>query len=139
AVGYVEIALRADDDVIGRAEVVGSRAAYVHFAQRQEELAFRRELADYVVAVVGGPDRARRADTQSVGYFEETFAEALEILSLVIEFQDWRLASVQYVDVASAYGNRGERADLCSRRPFDEARGCVVGGFEGAGGDKNDD
>ena len=92
-------------------------------AEREQQLAFRRVVADDVVAVVGEPDRVVGADMDRMRPLELALAPRAEESARAIEHHERVRAAVEDVDIVVAV----------DAEPGDVAEGQPSGSFAQSG------
>src|SRR5579859_5789988 len=97
-IGDKDIAARAEDDIVRRVEMRRAGARYIHFTDGGEQLPLGAELAQHMIAVIGGPDMALAVHTQPVRNLEQPLAPSALVLAIAIEGEQRRVAALQYVN-----------------------------------------
>ena len=105
-------------------------AGLAFLAERQEKLAFRRELPDDVESVICRPDVIVTIDAKTMRYFERALAPAFDVTPVLVELKQRRLTAMQ--DVNATFGvdfYRRHRVELHLRRNIDESRRPIRAGI----------
>src|SRR5512134_1424281 len=98
AVGDEDVTVRGDDDIGGLIEEIRTGPRHASLAERHQDLARWTELEHLMpfagrAAGVGHPEVAVAIDGRAVREHEHVLAERREQLSVLVVFEDWRLAA----------------------------------------------